>query len=104
MVNKPSNDPTLPKDEATTPELKGESQWIMRAIGRVERSMDNLKKDLRGDMKDLKDEMQEDMGKLKKPMRRIERMLWSIVGAGASILLLFNDDILAFIRNFLSTR
>ena len=103
-MNKPSNDTTLPKDEATTPELKGESQWIMRAIGRVETSVDNLKKDMRGDMKDLKDEMQEDMGKLKKPMRRIERMLWSIIGAVTLILLLFNDDILASIRNFLSTQ
>ena len=66
--------------------------------------MDDLKKDLRGDMKDLKEEIQGDTNKLRKPVRRVERMLWSIIGAITLILLLFNDDILAFIRDFLTAR
>ena len=103
-VNKPDNDKSLPREEAATPDLKGESQWIMRAISRVETSMDDLKKDLRGDMKELKDELQGDTDKLKKPVRRIERMLWSIIGAITLILLLFNDDILGFIRDFLTAQ
>lgn len=60
--------------------------------------------DLQGNMNDLKTELRGDMEELKKPMRRIERMLWSIIGAAALILLLFDDEILAFVRNLLSSQ
>ena len=66
--------------------------------------MKETKNDLQGNMNDLKTELRDDMDKLKKPMRRVEKMLWSIIGAVTLILLLFDDQILAFIRNLLSSQ
>lgn len=103
-MNKSANNTVPPKDEGAPPELRGESQWIMRAITNVEATMKETKSDLQGNMNDLKTELRDDMDALKKPMRRIERMLWSIIGAAALILLLFDDEILAFVRNLLSSQ
>ena len=47
--------------------------------------------------------MQANMDKLDQRTRRIEKMLWTIIGAASLVTLLFGNEILAFFRGFLAT-
>ena len=64
--------------------------------------MGDIKQELKTDMGALKQGLTEDMDKLKKPARRIERMLWVIIGVVGFVTLLFGEEILEFVRTYLA--
>lgn len=83
---------TPPKDQDSPPLQSGESQWILHAIHGVENRVDEVKR-----------ELSEEMAALKKPARRIERMLWVIIGVVGFVTLLFGEEILVFVKNYLAS-
>lgn len=66
--------------DGTTRQLTRESQWILHALTQMQANMD----------------------KLDQRTRRIEKMLWTIIGAASLVTLLFGNEILAFFRGLLA--
>lgn len=80
MANNSSKETGIPAPGALAPPQAGESQWILHALTQMQANMD----------------------KLDQRTRRIEKMLWTIIGAASLVTLLFGNEILAFFRGLLA--